>query len=424
MARGRARATAPRWRPATPTSARPRGLVEHARGVVGIDAHLFENGVGVRHRRGQRHRRCAGPARPARSGSATSAAPPPTTTTGATSRRAVVEPSSTPTRTPSCGSAATSTPTDGGHRPARRSGAGGSRSPPGTACRTLLRDLDVNLAPLEPGSRFNDAKSAIKWLEAALVGTPDHRQPVGTVPRRHRRRAHRLAGRRPGGLGRRCLDRALATTATSARWSAPGPGGRRCCAGHRTCRATATSQILEPRCCPATRAGRPPARGRRGRPRRTRRCPLAPGWSRTRCRSRGRSAGGCGASRGPTCPRCGRAPHQVRRSSASGSRRRESGQRAALRAGCAEPDRPAALASRPPGRGSGRQSGPRCGQRYQRMSGAEPAPYQRMPSLPPALKAPTTGSLVGGEDERLARQRPTGGPAPHRVGGQARARTR
>jgi hypothetical protein len=35
----------------------------------------------------------------------------------------------------------------------------------------VLRDLDVNLAPLEPGSRFNEAKSAIKWLEAALVET-------------------------------------------------------------------------------------------------------------------------------------------------------------------------------------------------------------------------------------------------------------
>ncbi len=41
----------------------------------------------------------------------------------------------------------------------------------------LLRDLDVNLAPLQPGSRFNDAKSAIKWLEAALVGTPTIASP-------------------------------------------------------------------------------------------------------------------------------------------------------------------------------------------------------------------------------------------------------
>lgn len=36
----------------------------------------------------------------------------------------------------------------------------------------LLRDVDVCLAPLTPDSRFNEAKSAIKWLEAALVETP------------------------------------------------------------------------------------------------------------------------------------------------------------------------------------------------------------------------------------------------------------
>jgi len=35
-----------------------------------------------------------------------------------------------------------------------------------------LRDLDINLAPLVPDSPFNEAKSAIKWLEAALVETP------------------------------------------------------------------------------------------------------------------------------------------------------------------------------------------------------------------------------------------------------------
>lgn len=43
----------------------------------------------------------------------------------------------------------------------------------------VLRDLDVNLAPLAPGSRFNEAKSAIKWLEAALTSTPTVASPTG-----------------------------------------------------------------------------------------------------------------------------------------------------------------------------------------------------------------------------------------------------
>jgi glycosyltransferase involved in cell wall biosynthesis len=42
----------------------------------------------------------------------------------------------------------------------------------------VLRDLDINLSPLAPGSRFNEAKSAIKWLEAALCATPTVASPT------------------------------------------------------------------------------------------------------------------------------------------------------------------------------------------------------------------------------------------------------
>ena len=47
-----------------------------------------------------------------------------------------------------------------------------------TALPMVLRDLDVNLAPLTPASRFNDAKSAIKWLEGGLVETPTVASPT------------------------------------------------------------------------------------------------------------------------------------------------------------------------------------------------------------------------------------------------------
>ena len=49
---------------------------------------------------------------------------------------------------------------------------------PWTELPGVLRDIDVNLAPLAPGWQFNRSKSAIKWLEAALVGTPTIASPT------------------------------------------------------------------------------------------------------------------------------------------------------------------------------------------------------------------------------------------------------
>jgi glycosyltransferase involved in cell wall biosynthesis len=41
-----------------------------------------------------------------------------------------------------------------------------------------LHDLDINLAPLHADNIFNEAKSAIKWLEAAIVATPTIATPT------------------------------------------------------------------------------------------------------------------------------------------------------------------------------------------------------------------------------------------------------
>ena len=174
------------------------GLVEHARRVVGIDAHLFENGVGVAIGVASdialRRPRSPGPLRVGYFSG--------TTTHDADWRhieRSVTEVlEAHPDAELWLGGHLTPTEAVIGRLGDR------VRRLPFTAWHRLpdlLRDLDVNLAPLEPGSRFNDAKSAIKWLEAALVVDTDHRQPLGTLSRRHRGRTHRVARGRPGGLG-------------------------------------------------------------------------------------------------------------------------------------------------------------------------------------------------------------------------------
>jgi glycosyltransferase involved in cell wall biosynthesis len=49
---------------------------------------------------------------------------------------------------------------------------------PWTMLPELLRDLDVNLSPLAPSNLFNQAKSPVKWLEAALTATPTVASPT------------------------------------------------------------------------------------------------------------------------------------------------------------------------------------------------------------------------------------------------------
>jgi len=49
---------------------------------------------------------------------------------------------------------------------------------PWTDLPGVLRDVDINLAPLEPRNVFNESKSAIKWLEAALTATPTIASPT------------------------------------------------------------------------------------------------------------------------------------------------------------------------------------------------------------------------------------------------------
>ncbi len=148
-------------------------LVEHAHAVVGIDAHLFENGVG----RALGAASDVAAARPRRPG-----------------RVRVGYFSGTTTHDRDWGHIeAAVTGVLAVHRDVELWLGGHLRPSPavdqlGARVRRLpfvpwhelpehLRDLDVNLAPLEPGSRFNDAKSAIKWLEAALVGTPTIASP-------------------------------------------------------------------------------------------------------------------------------------------------------------------------------------------------------------------------------------------------------
>jgi len=150
-------------------------LVEHARSVVGLPSRRFDNGVGVV--LGQVSDRALAAGRvegPVRVGYLSG-------TTTHDEDWAFVEPAV---------EAALDAHRDvelwlGGHLPPTpeldRFGARVRRVPflPWTQLPAVIRQLDVNLAPLAPGSRFNEAKSAIKWLEAAVCATPTIASPTG-----------------------------------------------------------------------------------------------------------------------------------------------------------------------------------------------------------------------------------------------------
>ena len=176
----------------------------------------------------ERHRQGAGPpcrrrpahpaSRRARPASATSAAPTRTTSTGPTSRPRwpqVLE------RHPD-GPPAARRPHPRRPRSGRATPTGSTvcPSPTGSTCRRVLRTLDVNLAPLAPGSVFNEAKSAIKWLEAALVATPTVASPTEPYVAAIDHGRTGLLAAEPGRVGGG--DRRPAV-----RPAPPGPDGRR-----------------------------------------------------------------------------------------------------------------------------------------------------------------------------------------------------
>ena len=229
---------------------------------------------------GRRTPRCSARAPPARCASATSAAPPPTTTTGRRSSPPSLE---VLRRHPDAELWL------GGHltvTPALAPVADRVRRLPFLAWDRLpglLRDLDVNLAPLELGSRFNEAKSAIKWLEAALVATPTVASPSQPFREAVDPGANGLLA-----AGEQewvdALDRLLGDVALRRRL---GDRARRdaLLSSARTCRAGATSTCWSG---PATwwpsraTAGPPPTSSSRRSTSRTSR----PRWTRTPCRRR------------------------------------------------------------------------------------------------------------------------------------------
>ena len=199
--------------------------------------------------------RSAGRAGPARSGSATSAAPPPTTTTGGTSSAAVVEVlEAHPDAELWLGGHLQ--PDRGGHRPRSAIGSVGCRSPPGTGCRRCCATSTSTWRRSSRAAASTTPRAPSSGWRPPSSATPTIASPSAPFRDAIERRAHRVARRRPGRVGH-ALDARPPGRRPPRRWSAPGLGARRCCAGHRTARATATCRSW-PRCAPTRATVRPP----------------------------------------------------------------------------------------------------------------------------------------------------------------------
>ena len=281
LARRACSATAPRWRPATRTSARPRAWSSTPAPSWASTPTCSRTASG-----------CAlgaasevATARPRRPGPPRVGYFSGTTTHDDDWRHieaAVVERARPP---PRCRALARRPPPADRERRRPRSAiaCGGCPFMPWHELPELLRDLDVNLAPLEPGSRFNDAKSAIKWLEAALVATPTIASPsapfvdaidagrtgwLADSPRRVGGRARRRADRR----GRRGAPSAHGRAASRAAALVPAPARP-----IATWRSSTACAVVSARAPAASPRGRRWPTTSRGSPRRRRSSPTRRG---------------------------------------------------------------------------------------------------------------------------------------------------
>ena len=247
LARGRAPLPHRRWRPATPTSARRRRSSSTPDAWSGIDATCSRTASAWRSARPATSP-CAGRARPAAAGRLLQRHHHPRRRLAPRRARGGRGPRRPPGRRALA--RRPPAPTRRGPRPARRPGA------PAPVHR---------LAPTCPACSATSTSTSPRSSRAAASTTPrapssGSRRPSSPTPTIASPSApFRDAIDTAAPAGSPTTRRSWATcssvpsrTPTSARRSAPGPGARRCCGGHRTCRAPATWRSWS-RCAP-TRA--------------------------------------------------------------------------------------------------------------------------------------------------------------------------